>query len=65
MSVGPDGDFGEFVQTVLDEQIADIRKQVAAGRVLTQEEVLSLLDQLAQDRARMNGLKQRIGAVIQ
>lgn len=65
MSDGADA-FAEFVQNVIDDEVAAFRARVVAGEEpLTQETMLTVVDQLISDRAKMRGLVERIRSTVQ
>lgn len=55
----------EFVDDVVDEEIAAMRVRVAAGDGLTSEEAIHVLDRLIKDRAEKRAYTQRRGSTIQ
>lgn len=58
--------FAEFVQDVVDDEIAAFRVRVESGaEPLIAETVLHVVGQLIGDRAKMRGLVERIRSTVQ
>jgi hypothetical protein len=59
-------EFYEFAARVIDDQVAEVRADVASGRrQLARDEVLAVLDQLISDRAKLRAFTERAKAIVQ
>lgn len=58
-------EFYEMADDLIDEEITKLRARVVAGYTPPQEDIIAVLDQLAQDRAAKRAYTQRARSTVQ